>query len=320
MSLSEWNPIAGKFVLGLFNQENEEMMSRQITPLLIWLGVFVLVACNYPVANQELQTTAEVVYTQAAETISAQLTQIAVPATPTASGGQIQATPTSEFHTPTPASLGQTTTPEITPGLPASPTFSPPLPTLITDPRTTLGTPTLLDNFNNRNNWSVYEDEHVRFRIRDNTLEMMAFNANGRDGWMLSWPEAADFYLEMTAQPEHCQGLDRYGLIFRSDSNDGYLLGLSCDGRYSLRSWDGEQFEAIIDWTSIPAISSGSGQALRLGVMAVGDQLKLYINGQMIDAAEDDLFSDGGVGVFIGADETADFRVTVSEFAFWKLP
>jgi hypothetical protein len=194
------------------------------------------------------------------------------------------------------------------------------LPTLSTDPRTTLGTATLLDNFRTNSNWSVYEDEHVRFRIRENELVMLAFNANGRDGWMLSWPDPSDFYLEMTAQPEDCSGLDRYGLIFRSEANDGYLLGLSCDGQYSLRSWDGEEFDAIIDWTAIPAISSGSDQGLRLGVMAKGDTFRLYINGQMIDEVEDDLFSDGGIGVFIGAEETEDLRVTVSEVALWELP
>lgn len=296
------------------------MMLRRRTPLLILLGLLTLTACNYPVPSEGLQTTAEGVYTQAAETISAQLTQIANPTTLTPVGEQIQVTSTTQFQTPTPAQPVQTTTPELTPSMPASPTQPPPLPTLSSDPRSTLGSPALLDNFRSSDNWSLYEDEHVSFRIRENELRMVAFNANGRDGWMLSWPDPADFYLELTAQPEDCQGLDRYGLIFRSDANDGYLLGLSCDGRYSLRSWDGEEFNALIDWTALPAISSGSGQALRLGVMAAGDQITLYINGQMIDEVQDDLFSDGGVGVFIGADETEDFRVAVIEFALWELP
>lgn len=296
------------------------MMLFQKKHLLMFLALFTLAACNYPLPNAGLETTAVAVYTQAAETISAQLTQIALPATLTPAGEEIQVTPSLEFQTPTPSLTAQMTAADVTPSAPAPPTLQPPLPTAESDPRNSLGPPSLVDNFRDSNNWSLYEDDHVSFRIRDDELAMVAFNANGRDGWMLSWPDAADIYLEMTAQPEDCQNLDRYGLIFRSEANDGYLLGLSCDGRYSLRAWDGEQFDAIIDWTALPAISSGSGQALRLGVMAVGDQITLYINGQIIDQVEDDLFGDGGVGVFIGADETEDFRVEVSEFAFWELP
>jgi hypothetical protein len=296
------------------------MKNHRSFVVMLFLILLLLSACNYPVDVESVLPTAEVVYTQAAETISAQLTQLAAPATLTPESLPPMASATVEFLTPTPTPESATGTPTATSTPEPSPTIQPVLPTLSSDPRATLGDATFLDTFRTSNNWSLYEDEHVRFRISDNQLMLMAFDANGRDGWMLSWPEPDNFYLEMTAQPEDCQGLDRYGLIFRSNATDGYLLGLSCDGRYSLRTWDGEQFDELIDWTPIPAISSGSNQGLRLGVRADGDVFTIYINGQAIDEVEDDLLEDGGFGVFVGADDTEDFRVWVTEIALWELP
>jgi hypothetical protein len=166
----------------------------------------------------------------------------------------------------------------------------------------------------------LYEDEHVRFRVGDQELIMAAFQADGRDSWMLTFPEPANYYLEVTAAPQDCGGLDRYGVIFRTDATEGYLFGFSCDGQYSLRRWNGDKFKALVDWTPSPDVQSGANQTNRMGLMVEGDQYTLFANGKKLAETSDDSYPEGGLGLFIAADETADFKVQISEVAYWELP
>jgi hypothetical protein len=109
-------------------------------------------------------------------------------------------------------------------------------------------------------------------------------------------------------------------VIFRApDPNQGYVFGFSCDSRYKLYKWDGKSYQAIQEWKNSSHIKSGAGQTNRLGVSAVGNNLKLYANGQLLSEYTDDTFSEGRFGVFIGADKTDNFQVILDEAAYWKI-
>jgi hypothetical protein len=141
---------------------------------------------------------------------------------------------------------------------------------------------------------------------------------------MLTWPEIGDFYLEATFSPGSCEGLDRYGLMFRGRPSalgyTGYLFGASCDGRFSLRAWDGSAFRDLVPWATDAAIPQGSGEAVRLGVWAEGDELRLYADGELLAEETDEMSSSGLFGAFIAAARTSGFEVSVDEIAYWALP
>ncbi len=149
---------------------------------------------------------------------------------------------------------------------------------------------------------------------------MVAFFGEGRDSWLLTWPDPQDYYLEAEFQTLECRGLDRYGFIIRSDASTGYLVGLSCDGQVSLRRWNGERFKALLDWSSSAAALSGGNQTNRLGVMVKGDQFSVYVNGNPAGSASDDTYSDGSFGVFIGSKNTDGFTVDITEISYWEIP
>jgi hypothetical protein len=145
------------------------------------------------------------------------------------------------------------------------------------------------------------------------------------DGWRLSWPVVKDFYLEMTVETGTCAGSDHYGLIARvpdlHEANRGYLFGVTCDGRYSLRAWDGENMTNLVRPTAGASILAGSEQVNRVGLLATGDQLILYVNGARLTEIEDSRFSEeGSFGVFVGARQTSNFTIHVSEIAYWENP
>jgi len=145
------------------------------------------------------------------------------------------------------------------------------------------------------------------------------------DGWRLTWPEVKDAYLETTIKTGECTGNDHYGLIFRvpdlHNPNEGYLLGFTCDGRYWLRSWDGEKMETLAPLAASSAIHAGSNATNRVGVKTDGDKLSLYANGTLLQEVVDDRWGDkGGFGLFIGARKTDKFTVEADEIAYWDLP
>lgn len=180
----------------------------------------------------------------------------------------------------------------------------------------------------NPGNWfgagvSIQEDEHIRFELANSRMKMTAFAADLYESWRLSWPDIGDFYLDATFEVEECAGKDRYGLFTRGtnieDNPHGYLFGITCDGHYSLRIFDGE-FSTLIDWTKSEHINSGSDQTNLLGFWANGDTLRLYINGNRVAEILDDTFESGPFGLFIGSAETENFTAEVDFMSYWLLP
>jgi hypothetical protein len=186
------------------------------------------------------------------------------------------------------------------------------------------GDPDWRHTFSDGNGWPLYEDDHVGFAVEDGRAQLTAFNAESWDGWMLTWPVLSDFYLEAVfVTPDDCSGLDRYGLVFRQDDPEdefvGYLFGVSCDGRYGLRGWDGDGFDALTSWTASSLIPDQPGQSFRLGVWAEGDTLRLYVDGRVLAEITDDSYEEGQFGLFVAAADTPNFTVEVDEIAYWGL-
>jgi hypothetical protein len=298
--------------------------------LVTFLALFVS-SCTLPAPASPTPVNQEAVFTSAAETIIAQLTQSA----PTYTAGEpaVQTPLATEPATPSPPTdpspePGSSPTPTVTvtetQSASDSPTPSPTSTPLPSDPRARFGDPDFSDTFVSSENWPLFEDDHVSFEVARNRLVMTAFKPDSWDSWMLSWPSLEDFYIEMTATQERCSGLDRYGMMLRATQSTrgyvGYLLGISCDGRYSLRRWDGNRFVTLVDWTPNDRLNAGSDQMNRFGMLAEGNRLGIYANGQLLEEISDNTHAEGRIGVFVGSVNTDNFTVQVEEVAFWELP
>ena len=256
---------------------------------------------------------ADSVATRVAGTLAAITPQ--APTAPPVAPSDTAPPPPTDSPTPIPPTL----TPTVTP----SPTVTLTPTTVAGDPRTTLGDPVWRDRFTNSANWTLTEDSFTDVEVDDERLVLTGLTST--DGWRLTWPEVKDFYLEATFRTGTCSGNDHYGLMFRVPdrhaADEGYLLGLTCDGRFWLRLWDGATMDTLVPLTANPAIVQGSNQTNRLGVWAEGEALRLYVNGKLVDELTDDsLTAKGGFGVFVGARKTDHFTVYVSEIAYWDLP
>jgi hypothetical protein len=183
-----------------------------------------------------------------------------------------------------------------------------------------LGDPTWRDTFTSGANWFLVDTEETYFEVKDGNLIMEAIPAGTYDNWGLSIrPAIEDFYLEITARTGAvCSGLDDYGVLIRApDKDQGYVYGFSCNGRYRIYKWDGENYTGLQAWRASPHILSGPNQTNRLGIWAEGDTFKLYANGKFLTEVSDDEYEEGRFGLFIGSSETAHFKVYVEEVAYW---
>jgi hypothetical protein len=217
--------------------------------------------------------------------------------------------------------------PSPTPTLTATSELSP-TPTASTtpgsgDPRSWLGNPAWQDTFSTGSNWTLGADSFTRAEVEDGTLLFTGLTT--MDGWRLTWPEIEDFYLDADLNSGDCEGNDHYGLIFRVPdrhaADEGYLLGFTCDGRYWLRHWGDEKMTTLIPLTSSTAIVAGAQRNNRMGVMADGNQLTLYANGQKLAEIEDETLPDaGGFGLFVGARKSGSLEIGAQEMAYWELP
>jgi hypothetical protein len=290
----------------------------------ILLGIS-LVACNLPAppATSPPPLDQSAANTAAAETIVAQLTEVAETLTPTAPT-DTQEVPTETAVLPTATFTATSSEPPQTPTATSTPAPSPTATLPAGDPITGLGEPEFIDPFDNGTSWPLYTDDHVSFEVKDSNLVMTAFNPDKYNGWMLTWPVIRDFYLEMTAETTTCSSLDQYGVMLRATKTNkgyiGYLFGLSCDGKYSLRRWDGDKYVSLVDWTSSEHIQSGSNQTNRLGIKTDGTKISMYANGNLLQEINDDTHQEGRFGVFVGSANTKNVKFLADEIAYWDIP
>lgn len=190
------------------------------------------------------------------------------------------------------------------------------------DPVASLGDPDWVDNMDSGDHWPTGFNEYTTIVFEDGFLKLTADTE--LDGWRLTWPFLDDFYLEAAFQSPECDGNDHFGLMFRvpenANANKGYLYGITCDGRFSLRRWNGQNMFHPVDWTASDSISTDEKMTNKLGVRAEDEKLTFYINGEKVKETTDDTYLGGSFGIFVGGTNTEDLTVWVDQIRYWTLP
>lgn len=287
---------------------------KKITLISLLLLAVVLSGCNYPGSQGETPDQEDdSMATEIAKILTGTLVVVEPTPTQTVIPEETEEAPTS---TPEPTQEAPEPTPTNTPSVEATPTLAD------TDPALTLGDPDWVDDMQNGDNWPTGFNDYTSIKFESGYLKLTA--ETNLDGWRLSWPYLKDFYLEASMQTPTCEASDHYGVMFRvpakSNANQGYLFGITCDGRYSLRRWDGQTMYFPINWTASEAINTEENAVNKLGIMASGSELGLYINGQKIKEITDNAYLEGSFGIFVGSENNDDFTVWVEQVRYWETP
>jgi hypothetical protein len=112
-------------------------------------------------------------------------------------------------------------------------------------------------------------------------------------------PQLENFYVEVTASPTLCAGMDEYGLLVRYSSSSNYdRISLTCDGQVRMdRVAAGTAF-ALQPWMVSGAFPPGAPALTRVGVWAVGDELRVIINDIYQFSVHDTLNKSGSLGLY----------------------
>lgn len=249
-------------------------------------------------------------------------------AMPTAAQKPMQSTPTVGLPTIEPTEDGADVTATETPQPESQPT-----PTITPtvdsdDPAVYLGEPAWKDTMDEAKYWPVGGDQYSTAYFENGYMRMTVFTTY--DAWRLATTSSlGNNYIETTFIVETCSGSDHYGIMFRVPdrhaANRGYLFGVTCDGRYSLREWDATLGDNglmvyLVRWVQDGNINTGSNQTNRVGIMTIDDRLIMFINGVQVDEFSDDTFPEGSFGVFVGSDVTEKLTVKIQEVSYWSNP
>lgn len=225
----------------------------------------------------------------------------------------------------TPIPITPTETPPPTSTIiwfPPSPTPTPranaaPFPT--PEMRPGLGDILIEDDFSDPSLWTLAVANQSSAVIENNRLTLsVQSGANAlslRNDLLLT-----DFYAEITAKPSLCRGEDNYGLLIRADSVSSYYrFVLACNGTVRAeRLLNGNRLPLQAPLPSADAPPGAPGE-VRIGVWAVGRDIRFFLNGRFQFSISEPAFRRGSIGVFVRSAENTAVIVSFSDLVIQKV-
>lgn len=128
-----------------------------------------------------------------------------------------------------------------------------------------------------------------------------------------------NFYAEITAHTNLCRGEDNYGILVRAVGSSYYRFVLSCNGYIHVeRIKNGTK---IIIFEPVPSGDAplGAPGEVRIGLWAVGSEMRLFLNGRFQFSVVEKTFPSGGLGVFARSHGETPVTVTFSELTVYEV-
>lgn len=173
------------------------------------------------------------------------------------------------------------------------------------------------DDFSTPSEWDTAVSEQASAAISRNRLTLVAepgvylASMNRKETF-------GDFYAEITARPSLCRGESSYGIIVRASGSSFYRFTLNCNALISA-----ERVRNNVRLVMQPPIPSadappGAPGEVRIGIWAVGTEMRLFLNGRFQFSISDPTSPTGALGVFVrGGDAPAS--VTFSELSVYDV-
>ncbi len=204
-------------------------------------------------------------------------------------------TPMPVTETPPPTSTIVWFPPSATPTLQTLSTKAP-----TPEMRPGLGAEVVTDDFSDSFLWDIAASNQASADIENNRLTI----AVQSQVFMMSLRRELtlrDFYAEITAQPSLCRGNDNYGILVRATPASFYRFALACNG--TVRAERVTNGTRLILQQPLPSgdVPPGAPGQVRIGVWAVGREMRLFLNGRFQFSISDPSFPIGTLGVFVRA-------------------
>lgn len=222
---------------------------------------------------------------------------------------------------PTPAPLPPTATITNTPSptqtivwFPATATYTP-YATQIIEPtqdfRAAFGSILFRDTFTDTQQWQTSQSAVGNIAYGNNDLTLAVAEARGTLITLRKTPSMSNNYLQIDALPSLCRGSDVYGVQVRAISaQDGYRVLVRCDGKLRVERVKHGEVVPLQDWMQSSSVMPGGMLPVRLGVLAVNQEMRIFLNDVLQCTVKDPLWNEGMVGLY--ARSAGDTPLTVS--------
>jgi hypothetical protein len=184
--------------------------------------------------------------------------------------------------------------------------------------RPDIGDIILEDNFSDETLWDIASSNQASASINNNRLILSAQS----EVYMMSLRRnliLTDFYAELTAQPSLCKGEDNYGMLIRASSATYYRFVLACDGTTRIERITNGARLILQNPEKSGDVPPGAPGNVRMGVWAVGKEMRFFLNGRFQFSIIDPSFPNGTIGVFARSVGSTPVIVTFSDLVIREI-
>ncbi|MBI3162442.1 MAG: hypothetical protein HYZ23_08025 [Chloroflexi bacterium] len=227
----------------------------------------------------------------------------------------LNATPTPIIltETPLPTSTIVWFPPSATPSPAAFSTY-PPTPEM----RPGLGLTFLTDDFSEESLWDTAASDEASAGIHNNQLILAAqskvYIASLRHDLSID-----NYYAEITARPSLCRGGDSYGILVRANAVAFHRIGLSCNGTIGAERISVSKRQLLQSPLPSGDVPPGAPGEVRIGVWAVGDDIRIFLNGRYQFSIRDANYPSGTLGVFVNSAGDTPIVVAFSDLTIQEV-
>jgi hypothetical protein len=275
------------------------------------LAIFTVSGCDIIDPSPPDTPTAlpNILFTQAAETIMAQISHDLPTAT-------ITPTPRPPTNTPTPT-LTYTPTTTFTPTEIPPATGTPTLTPTVTP--TLFGVTAIKDDFATTDTgWPVVDSPNYRMGYRDFAYQIYVGTVTSPIYSVRSW-NYDDVQIEIDGQMREGPEDGYYGVVCRfTEGGNYYAFVISPDNTFSIFKAKGGAFEVLTEGQADPGAINGEDQFNRVRGECVGTTLRVYSNFRLLGEAVDTEYKAGGVGLIAGTRYVGGVDVRFDNFVVLK--
>ena len=180
-----------------------------------------------------------------------------------------------------------------------------------------LGSPIFTADFTQ--GWPSVDDSTAKISIINGQYTFTIGPFDGRF-FNTSTVDQGDLYAQVDVQILECSEGGVYGLLFRqSDAGNYYAFILFCNNTYSVIA---RVNGSLISSPIVAGNLSGSDASgvHSLGVLAEGNNLTFYVDGQQLASASDQRQTRGDVAMYAASQSTNVMQVAFDNLKVWSLP
>jgi hypothetical protein len=177
------------------------------------------------------------------------------------------------------------------------------------------------DSFDQPEMWNTASSDQASAMLTRNQLVLSIIGSGPLSIISLrSQPVVGDFYAETMVEVSLCSGKDQYGMLFRASGSENYYrFTVNCSSQLRLERVRGGETYPLLDWLPSGDAPSGAPARIKLGVWAVGREMRAFLNDHYQFSLLDPVFSSGTLGFFIFASGQTPVTVSFSNMSVYSV-